>query len=75
MGGYVFYTQDKISKTTKKRRRAVRDEFEVGDEIELRRPYRGYSYGTIIAEEWPRFRVEFSSGMEGVFYADEFKDK
>jgi len=53
----------------------MRDEFEVGDEIELKQPYRGYRYGTIIEEEWTRFRVEFSSGMTGVFYSDEFKDK
>jgi hypothetical protein len=35
MGGYVFYTKHKYQKQN--RRCAVREEFEAGDEVELKR--------------------------------------
>jgi hypothetical protein len=49
-------------------------EYEIGDKIELKKPYRGYRYGEIIDYENFMYIVEFSSGMTASFYNDEFKE-
>lgn len=44
---------------------------EYGKQCELVNPYRGYHRGTIVGKYNGRFVVQFSSGMEEYFDADE----
>jgi hypothetical protein len=48
--------------------------FEIGEKVELERPYRGYRYGEIIGYEFPCYIVQFDSGMEEKFFSSEFKE-
>ena len=47
-------------------------ELEIGMTVRLHTPERGYSVGTIVAEDGLRWIVRFSSGMECSYYSDEF---
>jgi hypothetical protein len=49
-------------------------ELEMGDTVELEKPYRGYETGEIIGYEDYKYIVEFGSGMTATFYNDEFEE-
>ena len=45
----------------------------IGDQVELRVPYKGYRYGTVCGFEGLRVFVELSSGLVLSFYEDELE--
>ena len=49
-------------------------DLDIGERVELQKPYRGYRTGEVIGYENCMYIIQFSSGMEACFYDDEFID-